>query len=89
MTFTIWTVAAVVAVSTLCFALIQRAERRKVSGPRNSTGIADFGSSGGDFAWSSSSFDRAGDNCVSSGSSGDSSGSCDAGGSDGGGSSSD
>jgi hypothetical protein len=86
MIFAMWTVAAVVAVSTLCFALIQRTERRKAAASRNSTGIADFGSAGGDWAWSSSSFERAGERCASSDSSGDSSGSCDSGGGDGGGS---
>jgi uncharacterized membrane protein YgcG len=85
MTFAMWTVIAVAAVSTLCFALMQRTERRKTAASRDPTGIADFGSSGRDWAWSASSFERAGEHCSSSDSSSDSSRSCDSGGGDSGG----
>jgi hypothetical protein len=92
MSFAIWTAIAIVAVSTICFKLMQRTARKGIAA-RNSNGDSGLGSSGGDWGWSffssDSSHGSSGDNCSSSDSS--SSGSCDSGGGggDGGGGSGD
>jgi hypothetical protein len=82
MSFAIWTGIAIVAVSTICFKLMQRAEARRGAVARNSNGDSGLSVSGSDWSWGFFSPDHgqgsSGDNCSSSDSF--SSGSCDSGG---------
>jgi hypothetical protein len=86
MSFALWTAIAIVAVSTICFKLMQRTEARRGAIARNSSGDSGLGSSGSDWGWSFFSSDSShgggSGNCSSSDSS--SSGSCDSGGGGGG-----